>query len=631
MSDSEKPKRPAPGDPAKPLPRLKYAPEDEADDEDEYALKPEPDEFELNEDGSPKLDDHGKPKKKVKPASTAPAPRPVEKARPAEKTTTRPAKSKRGETASTGGSPLGGTAGVKSQSKKAEERANKPAKRPRDRKEDGESKGVLIEETPEYDTVEARQRVRIIVGAFLVVAFLFIGYSVVKTLIPSGSPDEQPAGSLDSANVPAVNSPVVNAREKAEEEARLLFKRAEQVWRSGNTDLAVKLLTKVTTSYPTTQVAILAKECLDRPKPLPLFLDGPAVVASPSGTKPATTPAPKMVPTAVVDATKPAVPTRPDSEANLILPTNPVEPGAPMPALTPSPSPGTPEVVFKRLPTGFRPREGTTPHASGWPMEIVGSRDGAPMMLVPGGTFIQGRDDGESAEAPAHRVSLGTFYVDKHEVTNRQFTLFQKEAGKRAERARALAKDPALAKIEEPEDAPAVMVSARDAADYALWAGKRLPTEAQWEAAARTPDGRIYPWGPDKPAWSKTKAPRQIDPVMTFPQDTSPYGVFDLAGNAWEWTKDWYDARYYTQFRATTADNPTGPSAKPRSMQLVVKGGSRDWFSTKREPMRSDTRLPYLGFRCVLQVEGTGNAFDPTPSATAPSRGGPAAGSDVPF
>ncbi len=245
-------------------------------------------------------------------------------------------------------------------------------------------------------------------------------------------------------------------------------------------------------------------------------------------------------------------------------------------------------------------------------MEIVGDRDGAPMVLVPGGTFIQGRDDTDSNEGPAHKVVLGTFYIDRHEVTVRQFNLFQKEAGKRADRARALAKDAAHAALDDVDDRPVVMVSARDAKDYADWAGKFLPTEAQWEAAARTTDGRIFPWGPEPPVWSKPRAPRQIDPIMSFPSDISPYGVLDLAGNAWEWTKDWYERNYYQQFRTTPASNPTGP-VKPKSQQLVVKGSAKDWTVSKRDGFKFDVRLPYLGFRCVLQVEGPGNVFEPPP------------------
>ena len=250
---------------------------------------------------------------------------------------------------------------------------------------------------------------------------------------------------------------------------------------------------------------------------------------------------------------------------------------------------------------------------------FVGDGDGAPMVLVPGGTFVQGRDGGDLTESPEHKVFLGTYYIDKHEVTVRQFRLFQKEAGKRADRAKALTKEVGLSALDAVEDRPVVMVSARDAKDYADWAGKFLPTEAQWEAAARTPDGRVFPWGPEPPSWNRPRAPRQIDPIMSFPLDVSAYGVFDLAGNAWEWTKDWYEPRYYSRFRNTPADNPIGP-AKPRSQQLVVKGTARDWTVSKREGFRFETRLPYLGFRCVLQVEGPGNAFEPPPAPAAPGQ-----------
>ncbi len=213
-------------------------------------------------------------------------------------------------------------------------------------------------------------------------------------------------------------------------------------------------------------------------------------------------------------------------------------------------------------------------------------------------------------------------------MTVRQFNLFQKESGRRAERNRALAKNPSLADIDSIDDRPVVMISANDAKDFADWAGKFLPSEAQWEAAARTPDGRIFPWGPEPPVWSHPRAPRQIDPVMSYALDVSPYGVFDLAGNVWEWTRDWYEPKYYVRYRTHGADNPTGPS-RPRNPLLVVKGMAKDWTVSKREGIKIDTRLPYLGFRCVLQVEGPGNVFAPPPPAgttspgiTAPGPGG---------
>jgi len=109
---------------------------------------------------------------------------------------------------------------------------------------------------------------------------------------------------------------------------------------------------------------------------------------------------------------------------------------------------------------------------------------------------------------------------------------------------------------------------------------------------------------------------------MTEQADRSLYGAFDLAGNAWEWTKDWYDPKYYQLFRTTPAENPAGPS-EPRSKQLVVKGARRGMV-TSRKGERFDVRLPYLGFRCVLPVEGPDNAFEAPPAATPGARPRPA-------
>ena len=229
-------------------------------------------------------------------------------------------------------------------------------------------------------------------------------------------------------------------------------------------------------------------------------------------------------------------------------------------------------------------------HESGWPLEIVGDRDGAPMVLVPAGEFIMGRDDGEPAERPSHRVSLGTYYIDQHEVTVRQYALFEKEVGARSGKARAKT-DPA-SEAGEADAMPKVMVSANEARKYAEWCGKRLPTEAQWEMAARTPDGRIYPWGMDPPSWDPPRPPRKVGPVMAFASDVSPYHVYDLAGNAWEWTSDWFDPRYYQRFGNATAVNPTGPDRSPRTPQLAVKGGSKLWVASWREGLQARDEAP---------------------------------------
>ena len=492
----------------------------------------------------------------------------------------------------------------------------------------GGEKSVLVEETPQFDTIETRQRIRIAIGAALAAIVLLTGWGFYRFLAPERSPD--------NALEPEVfaTAPGGDQRGRDEQESRILFNRARDVAKNGKADLAASLLKKITTRYPGTLSARDAREALERPKQnLPMFLDRPAVVASPGGPTP---PAPASSPPSnVVDATKTTVSGASGAEANLVAPRNAVEPIpavlAPIPA-APQPSPGQ-EKPSRALPTGFRPRPGSDVHPSGWPLEIVGDRDGAPMVLVAGATFLQGRDDADPSEGPAHKVALGGFYIDKHEVTVRQFNLFQKEAGKRTERARYLSRDPALLAVDAEDDYPVVQITAREANDYCQWSHKHLPTEAQWEAAARTPDGRLFPWGPDPSKQLKPRDTKQVFPVMTTPEDLSPYGAFDLAGNVSEWTKDWYDPHYYQLFRATPADNPTGPQNRPRSMQLVVKGTAKNWVVSRRDGLKAQTRLPNLGFRGVLQVEGPGNSFEPPPSAAPAPPGMPAAGggSNVPF
>jgi formylglycine-generating enzyme required for sulfatase activity len=241
------------------------------------------------------------------------------------------------------------------------------------------------------------------------------------------------------------------------------------------------------------------------------------------------------------------------------------------------------------------------------------------MVLVPGGPFLMGRDGADPDEAPAHHVKISAFYIDKHEVTNRQFELFLREAGPRSERTQALARDGGQVGLSE--DLPVSMVSAKDAKDYAEWVGKRLPTEAQWEKAARGTDQRLYPWGTNAPAWVRPRVPLQIDTVMSYPNDLSPYGAYDMAGNVIEWTRDWFDPAGYAIYRGITAEDPTGPSSRPPSNQVAVRGGSRQWLITAREGMSEGSRLPYLGFRCVLPVEGPDSIVHP-PAGPEPARPG---------
>ena len=354
--------------------------------------------------------------------------------------------------------------------------------------------------------------------------------------------------------------------------------------------------------YAETPAAKLASAARDRHRHgLPMFPDGAAVLA--------TKPAPQPEGTA----------NDPDESAPVVAkslsgsrPRYPVTGRAARVVASNAPAPtevlAQPAAVAARsLPPGFRARPRAGVHASGWPQEIVCERDGATLSLVPGGVFVQGRDDGRPEERPAHRVRLSSYYVDRHEVTARQFAAFR-------QRANAVA-----------DDRPAVEVSLEDARAYARWAGRSIPTEAQWEMAARATDARIHPWGNAPPAFPATRKPRQVEPVMSYPGDQSPYGVFDLAGNAWEWTSDWFDANAYDAFNGQEPVNPTGPArGAGRLPEVVVKGGSTNYDASWRTGMRPDATLPYLGFRCVLNVgdEPSAPALQPggndSPTVTVP-------------
>ena len=170
-------------------------------------------------------------------------------------------------------------------------------------------------------------------------------------------------------------------------------------------------------------------------------------------------------------------------------------------------------------------------------------KDPSPMVLVPAGEFIMGTDARLPDEGPQHKVKLAAFYIDKYETTNLQYEQFIKATERRS---------PIHFKNRTyPEgrvDHPVMNVSWEDAHDYCAWAGKRLPTDQEWEKAARGPDGRTFPWGnefdPHKAnvpgRWKELGGFGDTTPVGAFEAGKSPYGVYDLSGNVWEWTDSWY-------------------------------------------------------------------------------------------
>jgi formylglycine-generating enzyme required for sulfatase activity len=261
----------------------------------------------------------------------------------------------------------------------------------------------------------------------------------------------------------------------------------------------------------------------------------------------------------------------------------------------------------------------------------VSPRDGMVMVYVPAGEFLMGSPEGVGSkdEQPQHTVYLDAFWIDQTEITNDMFNAFVAATGyvTEAEKAGISAEIVGANRLHPQgpesdltgrEKHPTVHMSWYDAKTYCEWVGRRLPTEAEWEKAARGTDGRTYPWGEAKPdgtladfADSNTDlywADRTVNdgykvtaPVDSYPAGASVYGALDMAGNAWEWVSDWYSESYYL---TSPSINPTGPET---GIGRVLKGGS--WFSNASN-IRSARRLmddPALGFcngsfRCVLSA-----------------------------
>jgi sulfatase modifying factor 1 len=237
------------------------------------------------------------------------------------------------------------------------------------------------------------------------------------------------------------------------------------------------------------------------------------------------------------------------------------------------------------------------------------------MVYVPAGAFIMGSDTGDVDQGPQRSVYLDAFEIDRYEVTNAQYRRFLQATGGEAperwpERFEHLVpgRDPDWhGTLYPPGEAlyPVAGVNWQDAADYCAWVGKRLPTEAEWEKAARGSDGRLYPWGD---AWDARRANTReaavgyTQPVGTIPAGASPYGALDMAGNVWEWVADWYDKAYYGD---APERNPQGPP--PGTGERILRGGAWDSRPHQaRTPYRNATHCfsPNFraGFRCARSL-----------------------------
>ena len=279
----------------------------------------------------------------------------------------------------------------------------------------------------------------------------------------------------------------------------------------------------------------------------------------------------------------------------------------PIPSDTPIPTP-TPTEIFASLINPNIPEE----------MIDLRDTDNMVMVYVTAGDFIMGSQPGQGdpSEGPQHVVTLDAFWIDGHEVTNSQFAAFLNQAGNQAEGGVTWLKTGSdVTQLQEidgvwtiPDPAytnhPVTGATWYGAQAYCQWHGARLPTEAEWEKAARGSDNFIYPWGNESPDCSRinhgegNSCVGGTSAVGSYPTGSSPYGALDMAGNVWEWVEDWYENDYYTR---SPNLNPTGPNS---GAMKVLRGGSwfdlpvfaRTAFRGFANPAATNDKV---GFRCV--------------------------------
>jgi iron(II)-dependent oxidoreductase len=213
------------------------------------------------------------------------------------------------------------------------------------------------------------------------------------------------------------------------------------------------------------------------------------------------------------------------------------------------------------------------------------------MVAVQAGTYIIGRDDGDDLAGPKHTATLSSFFIDKTEVTNAEYKRFVDATGHAVP---APWQDRTFSQGKA--NYPVTDVTWQDATDYAAWAAKRLPTEAEWEAAARGRDGRVYPWGNGWRSGVANIEAGSVTEVGKFPESASPTGALDMIGNVWEWTAD--EFKLYPGNAARLRD-----LVAPGIVYRVIRGGAYDGSKKNDASYRgyvdASKAYPKTGFRCV--------------------------------
>ncbi len=228
--------------------------------------------------------------------------------------------------------------------------------------------------------------------------------------------------------------------------------------------------------------------------------------------------------------------------------------------------------------------------------------DDVPVAAIPAGEFWMGVDGmiGLEDERPRHQVRLDAYTMDLYEVTTGRYARFLAATGHTPPWQWE------SVNLQIHGDRPVIGVDWHDADAYCRWAGKRLPSEAEWERAARGTDERRFPWGDQAPTaelanhalGARFSYSQALMPVGHYEKGKSPAGLYDMAGNVWEWVQDWYGATYYEQ---STEQNPGGPK---QGTFKILRGGSwselpKYLLTYGRFKLPPDTRNAYTGFRCA--------------------------------